>query len=176
MQACKLKWPLIPLCGPLCIPGVTLCTMCMRHIVSYILQNNTSLKLLEMTWLRIEQFLPQFMKQLFPAIIPPTPQSPPQDPVPQVTPSPNHTLPSQPSAQFPLEAVVVQEIPVTVTMDHMTGGVSMAATPIQTPCSPSRSPDPSPHASPPTSSSPGVSLILSCKPVSTFAVSINSTT
>lgn len=121
-------------------------------------ENNTSLKLLEMTWLRIEQFLPQFMKQLFPAIIPPTPQSPPQDPVPQVTPSPNHTLPSQPSAQFPLEAVVVQEIPVTVTMDHMTGGVSMAATPIQTPCSPSRSPDPSPHASPPTSSSPVAEL------------------
>ena len=133
------------------------------QVQNYTIQNNTSLKLLEKTWLRIEQFLPDFMKQLFPSVVPPTSPPPPREPAPsQVTTSPEHTsqlLQSHLSTEHPVESVVVvQEVPVTMTMDHVTGGVTMAATPIPAPCSPSRSPDPSPHASPPTSSSPGESF------------------
>lgn len=108
-----------------------------------------------MTWLRIEQFLPDFMKQLFPSVTPLLPP-PRQEPAPpETTGSPSH--PPQPhlATDLPLETVVVQEIPVTMTMDHVTGGVTIAATHIQTSCSPSRSPEVSPHASPPISSSPG---------------------
>lgn len=121
----------------------------------YITQNDTS-KLLEMTWLRIEQFMPDFMKQLFPSVTPILP-SPPQEPAPpETTGSPAH--PPQPplSTDLPLETVVVQEIPVTMTMDHVTGSVTIAATHTQTSYSPSRSPEVSPHASPPISSSPGI--------------------
>lgn len=110
-----------------------------------------------MTWLRIEQFLPGFMKQLFPSVTPVLP-SPPQEPAPpETTGSPAHP-PQQ--TEPPLETVVVQEIPVTMTMDHVTGGVTIAATHMQTSCSPSRSPEISPHASPPISSSPGMLLGL----------------
>ena len=129
--------------------------MCVR--VSLSLQNAVPLSLLESTWLRIEQFLPGFMQQLFPSVTPPsTPSGSHNTPAPpETTQSPVHNAQPQVSPEYPLESVVVQEVPITMTMDHVTGGVTVAANPIQTPCHPSRYPDLSPHASPPVSSSPG---------------------
>ena len=141
-----------------------------------------------MTWIRIEQFLPGFMKELFPAVPPPaslssTSPPPPQADPPAENPQPLHSQSSTDHGN--LEGVVVQEVPMTVAVDHVIAGgggvVTMAAKPMQAQCSPSRSPPgTSPHASPPTTSSPGkggekgrgkekgggevVPLCIQCKP------------
>ena len=128
------------------------------------IQNESSQNLLQMTWLRIEQFLPDFMKQLFPTVPPPAASTSPQDP-PSLPPPPpaapdSHPHHTHPSSDYHLEGAVIHEVPVTMTVDRATGGVvTMAERPIQqAQCSPSRSPPGnSPHASPPTSSSPGES-------------------
>ena len=123
----------------------------LSHLLSLVPQNDVSNRLLDMTWLRIEQFLPNFLKQLFPTLTPPqsTPSQPTHPPSP---PSPHSPAPSQ---QPPQETVVIQEVQVTMATEQATGGISMAATPLPASRSPSRSPEISPHASPPTSSSPG---------------------
>ena len=111
------------------------------------------------------------MNKLFPSVKPPNSQAtPPKQPAPPLIKNSQPPQQSQSPSEHPLESVVVQEIPVTMTMDHVTGGVTMAATPTQTPCSPSRSPDPSSHASPPTSSSPGESTCAVCNIASYYPV------
>ena len=119
--------------------------------LSLVPQNDVSKRLLDMTWLRIEQFLPNFLKQLFPTLTPP--QSTPSQPTHPPSPPPSHS--PAPSQQPSQETVVIQEVQVTMATEQTTGGISMATTPLPASRSPSRSPEISPHASPPTSSSPG---------------------
>ena len=121
------------------------------HVLSLVPQNDVSKRLLDMTWLRIEQFLPNFLKQLFPTPIPP--QSTPSQPTHPPPPPPPHS--PAPSQQPPQETVMIQEVQLSMATEQAMGGITMATTPLPVSRSPSRSPEISPHASPPTSSSPG---------------------
>ena len=96
------------------------------------LQAVDSTKLWGVTWTRIDQFLPGFLKDLFPNVTPPPPP-----------PSP----PSPPSSQSPPP---VEQVDSSTSPDSL----PTASSPLPVSQSPARSPDRSPQASPP-SSSPG---------------------
>ena len=102
------------------------------------LQAVDSTKLWGVTWTRIDQFLPGFLKDLFPNVTPPPPP-----------PSP----PSPPSSQSPLP---VEQVDSSTSPDSL----PTASSPLPVSQSPARSPDRSPQASPP-SSSPGNSSLWS---------------
>ena len=114
------------------------------HVLSVVPQNDVSKRLLDMMWLRIDQFLPNFL--LTP------PQSTPSKPT-HPPPPPSHS--PAPSQQPPQETVAIQEVQVTMATEHATGGISMATIPLPASRSPTQPPEISPHASPPTNSSPG---------------------
>ena len=107
------------------------------------LQAVDSTKLWGVTWTRIDQFLPGFLKDLFPNVTPPPPP-----------PSP----PSPSSSQSPPP---VEQVDSSTSPDSL----PTASSPLPVSQSPARSPDRSPQASPP-SSSPGNSALWSVPPSS----------
>jgi len=97
------------------------------------LQEVDSARLWSMTWTRIDQFLPGFLKELFPNVTPPAP--PPSSPPPS---------PHPPSQQEQGDS--------TLRQSAQSEGIPTASAPISVSQSPTQSPDRSPHASPPSSS------------------------
>ena len=115
------------------------CLFVLSWFSSLSLQAVDSTKLWGVTWTRIDQFLPGFLKDLFPNVTPP-PLPPPSPPSPP------------PSSQSPPP---IEQVDSSTTSPD---SLPTASSPLPVSQSPARSPDRSPQASPP-SSSPGNSAL-----------------